>query len=296
MRWIGRIEPSRLASILGVLMFIGASLALAGQIHLARLALKRLDRAQRDHRKAQATEPAPSPLMMQRLEATLERWRESRDSAGELFFGPPTTEDPPAEVGWTDSAAAYFAITRYVTEMRDLAARHAVEVAPELWFGFADYRREAPPAESVKALWADRANLGKLLAKLVDARPSALKAVQREVTPQDRKGSGRRGRSRRDGFAVDPAWQPRLDAGLAGRAYRFVFVGDTTVLRTFVNSLAHVGQPWLVLSVDVRPASAESGDPTDDDEIWVTEWSSEYSVVVEVVERRAANPVPTKSA
>ncbi len=296
MKRIGPIEPSRLITILGALLFIGASFALAGQIHLARLALKRLDRAQRDYRKSQAIEPAPSPQVTQRLEVTLERWRESRDSAYELFFGHPPTDDVSAEVRWTDSTAAYFAITRFVTEMRELADRHDVEVAPELWFGFADYRREAPPTEMVIALWADRVNLGKLLAKLVEAGPSALKAVQREVRPQDRKGSGGRGKSRRDGFAVDPAWQPDLDAGLAGRAYRFVFVGDTTVLRTFVNSLAHAGQPWLVLSVDVRPAPAESSDPIDDDEIWVERRPSEFSVVVEVVERRAANPVPTNSA
>lgn len=291
----GGIGLPHLAPALGVLAFVGVALALAVQIHLARLALKRVDRAQRDYRKAEAVEPAPHPVATQGLELAFEHWREARDLAEESFFGHKAAPDTPAEPQWSDSAAAYFAITRFAAELRERAERHDVAIAPELWFGFADYRREAPPAEKVAALWADRVSLGGLLAALLEAGPDSLRTVQREVMHQGGKGSGGRGKPQRDGFVADPAWQADLGAGLVGRAFRFVFVGDTIVLRRFVNALARPGRPWLVISVDARPVAVESGDPTDDGETWVRRQTTEFSVVVEVIERHTAGLVPVKT-
>ena len=292
MKTLRKIGPWQAAAILVALVWGGAVVALVGRIHAARLAVRRLEREQREFRKAAVAEPPPDPAVTHELEAALERWSAEEKRAEQAVLGDcPETEGPTKE-RWPDTAAAYFGISRFVTEMRDLARQHDVAVAPELWFGFADFRREAPAATDVDALSSDRAHLQALLAMLFEAEPAELKAVQREAAG-NKAGSGRK-KPGRDSFVTAPEWRTTLGPGLVGRAFRLVFTGDTTVLRRFVATLSGPGSPWMVLSVDVRTMPGELRDPVEAPERWVESLPCEFSVVVEAVERQEEATVVAK--
>ena len=282
------------AAILAAFVLVGEVVALVGRFHAARLAVKRLEREQREFRKASVAEPPPDPVVTHQLEAVLERWSAEEKRAEQAVLGDcPETEGPSKE-RWPDTAAAYFGISRFVTEMRDLARQHDVAVAPELWFGFADFRREAPAATDVDALSSDRAHLQALLAMLFEAEPAELKAVQREAVAAGNKTGGGRKKPGRDSFVTAPEWRTTLGQGLVGRAFRLVFTGDTTVLWRFVTTLSGPGSPWMVLSIDVRTMPGELRDPVEAPERWVEPRPCEFSVVVEAVERQEEATVVAK--
>lgn len=183
-----------------------------------------------------------------------------------------------ARVGQTEAPArpleAYFALAGYMGRMRALAARQQVVLKAEERFGFATYANEGPEPELLAAVHRQRTVLQHLLETLLEARPKALIASQRERPLTE---SQRAARRRAPGTVpaddepaagqqadfFEPAGRLRLQApGLAeGELYRLEFTGQTQVLRAFLNGLATSPLPLIVRAVEVEPAETEPVEP-----------------------------------
>ena len=167
---------------------------------------------------------------------------------------------------------AYFDLATFVERTRELARKHDVDVRPEAArFGFAAYANEGPAQAHIEAVFRQRQIAQFLVESLLEARPRVLLSVKRERTlskeeREERAAALASGQSLPEADAGDqgPDYfiiHPGLTARVAGyvdtTAFRFVFVGQTGALRTFLNRLAAFELPVLVREVEVEPASTE---------------------------------------
>lgn len=151
----------------------------------------------------------------------------------------------------------FIAIAGTVETLRRLATAQEVSIAPGEFFGFATYAHQGPKESDLSAVH-QQTGLTRLLGeKLLAARPGSLVAVRRERPSPD----GRPGPDEvaADFFQLDSRLDLRLPGLIDGRAIRFEFTGPTTVLRTFLQSLAESPEPLLVRCVEVEslPPSAK---------------------------------------
>jgi len=173
---------------------------------------------------------------------------------------------------------AYFDLASYVERMRELARKNEIAVRPEaLRFGFAAYANEGPEAERIEPVFRQRLLAQYLVESLIEARPRAILAVQREptLTAPEREARdaalaaaaastepGAEAASLElpegsDYFAIDPRLTARKPGFVDTTPFRFVFTGQTAALRAFLNRLAAFELPVLVREVEVDIASAE---------------------------------------
>ncbi len=176
---------------------------------------------------------------------------------------------PPAK-----SIDVYFDIAVFVEKTRAAAARAQVMIKPDEHFGFASHASEGPEAELVPAVFRQRIAGQYLVEALLESRPRAVLAVQREH-PLTAAQLAQRNQPSAPGVsaAVAPAGlagQPgdffdldgqislRVPGRVESAAFRVEFTGQTPALRAFLNSLAAFKLPAIVRSVEVEPLAAES--------------------------------------
>ena len=154
---------------------------------------------------------------------------------------------------------AYFDLAAFVERTRQLALGAQVLLRPDEYFGFGSHRRQGPESGLVPAVFRQRLRLEYLLGALIDARPQALLAVQRE---RPRPDPGRPGATPApaslggpadDFFDLDARLSLRLPGRVEGDAFRLEFTGQTRALRLFLNRLAAAKAPFFVRDVQVEP-------------------------------------------
>lgn len=217
-----------------------------------------------------------------------------------------------AHRGWLPEAPArsieaFFALASFVEETRALAARQEVGLRAEERFGFSSYVNAGPDAELLGAVHRQRVLIAHLLEALLEARPRAIVAVQRERPRADASRATSdmlttepplaRDLPEVTGQAADffePVPRLRLRApGLADTdAFRLEFTGQTQTLRGFLNGLSAFKLPFVVRSVEVEPlpiAPAATGDGAFGAPVpLIAQNFSKFSVVVEFVELASA--------
>ncbi len=151
----------------------------------------------------------------------------------------------------------------FIARNKALAANNQIKLEEEEAFGFARYAtRAAQPAEEmIPLLNLQRQILDYILNELINSRPSAILAVERELVEapaadergrpitRDNRGS--------DVFTIAELVTAGSNEFIRTSAFRVVFTGQTDVLRNFLNRLASFELPLVVRSVEVQPASPE---------------------------------------
>lgn len=199
---------------------------------------------------------------------------------------------------------AYFALASFAEKMRALAVRQQVELRPDERFGFASYANVGPEPDLLAAVHRQRVVIEHLVEALLEARPRALLAVQREHPLTEAQRAARRqpltpdstaaapvvpraGGEAKDFFEPDPQLRLRVPGLVETEAFRLEFTGQTQTLRAFLNELAAFKLPLVVRSVEVTALAPETaplerkvGEPVP----LVAQNFSKFAVVVEFVE------------
>jgi hypothetical protein len=172
---------------------------------------------------------------------------------------------------------AFFDLATFVEKTRELARKSGVEVRPEAArFGFATHANEGPETDRIEAVFVQRQIAQYLTEALIEARPKALVSVKRErpLTKLEREQRNAiapagaevppaaetlpdPGEDGPDFFSINPRISVRRPGYVDSLAFRYVFIGQTGALRSFLNRLATLELPVLVREVEVEPASAE---------------------------------------
>jgi hypothetical protein len=166
---------------------------------------------------------------------------------------------------------AYFDLATFVEKTRALAKKNEVDVRPEAnRFGFAAFANEGPVHDHIEPVFRQRQILQYLIETLIEARPRSILSVKREPTVSKAEREARAAAIANgetpvepeavegpDYFTIDPRVTARKPAFIDTMAFRFVFIGQTAALRTFLNQLASFQLPVLVREVEVDTASAE---------------------------------------
>ncbi len=208
---------------------------------------------------------------------------------------------------------AYFDLATFVEKMRELARKEDVDVRSEAArFGFAAYANEGPLQDHIEPVFRQRQVAQYLIESLLDSRPRALLAVKRERTLSKAEREARAaaaangetppdadaGDQGPDYFTIHPGLTARVPGYIDTTPFRFVFVGQTAALRTFLNRLASFELPVLVREVEVDVATVEeAAAPTAPEEAPAAETSAQPgstapSVVLSVEAPSPKNAVP----
>lgn len=233
--------------------------------------------------------PLPTRPIATAIEADLDRaQRAVAAMQAELKGRGPSAERLATAKPPTARTEAYFDLATFVEKTRELARKHDVEVRPDASrFGFALYANEGPKEDRIPAVFHQRQIIQYMVEALIEARPRAIFSVQREHAlnktekeafaaaqaaaaavaaggaapeppPEPAPGTSSPPEPESpDIFAVDPRVTARAAGYLDTTPVRFVFTGQTSVLRTFLNKLASFELPVLVREVEVDRASAE---------------------------------------
>tara|TARA_B100001093_G_C26723797_1_gene969004 strand:+ start:117 stop:1076 length:960 start_codon:yes stop_codon:yes gene_type:complete len=124
-----------------------------------------------------------------------------------------------------------------------------ISLPQDFAFGFQEYIDEAKPLSDPKSsavLDQQRQILSYLMDKLIEAKPTSLVSVEREVLEQVQSQQG--GKS----FQIDKAISSRVPGAIDTLAFRLSFTGYTDSLRSFLNNLAKFDLPIVVRSIDIQ--------------------------------------------
>lgn len=170
---------------------------------------------------------------------------------------------------------AYFDLATFVEKTREAAVAADVEIRTEAArFGFSAYANEGPMQDHIEPVFRQRLIAQYLLDSLIEAKPRSIFSVKRErtVTKAEREAraaaaangeapppdaSADSGEDSPDYFAIDPRVTARVPGFVDTTPFRFVFTGQTSALRTFLNRLAAFDLPVLVREVEVEAATPE---------------------------------------
>jgi hypothetical protein len=222
----------------------------------------------------------------------------------------PRDEKSPANPPLTEPLDAFFSITSFVEKTRTLAARAQVLLRPEERFGFSAHANEGPEKELVPAVIRQLRHAQYLVEALLEARPQALLAVQRErpLTATQRSQRNQSGAPVGSAAATGGGPTPdffelaaqsslRVPGRVESEAFRFEFTGQTPALRAFLNTLAAGPLPVIVRKVEVERLPMESAAggplPAGAPVPLVAQNLSKFAVVVECVELL---PAPERSS
>lgn len=206
---------------------------------------------------------------------------------------------------------AYVDIAAFVERTRALAANAQVTTRPEERFGFSSYANQGPADDVAPAVFRQRLVLQYLVETLLEARPRALLAVQRErpltaaqrlrrrqPVPGGREGARQAvtGGQPEDFFDFDDKASLRVPGQMDTEAFRLEFLGQTATVRNFLNSLASFSLPVIVRNLEAEPLSGERhpavaalSPATDESVKVVAPAESRFTVVVEFVELTAGS-------
>lgn len=190
----------------------------------------------------------------------------------------------------TARTEAYFDLATFVEKTRELAKKNDVEIRPEAArLGFALYANEGPKEDRIPAVFHQRQIVQYIVDALIESRPRAIFAVQREHAlnkaekdaialaaataaaiaagqqppeqpPPPPDGSSTASASEPESpdiFTIDPRVTARAAGYIDTTPVRVVFTGQTGALRNFLNKLASFELPILVREIEVDRASAE---------------------------------------
>ena len=124
-----------------------------------------------------------------------------------------------------------------------------ISLPQDFAFGFQEYIDEAKPLSDPKSsavLDQQRQILSYLMDKLIEAKPTSLVSVEREVLEQVLSQQG--GKS----FQIDKAISARVPGAIDTLAFRLSFTGYTDSLRSFLNDLAKFDLPIVVRGIDIQ--------------------------------------------
>lgn len=215
----------------------------------------------------------------------------------------------------------------FIARLKSEAASNRVRLESNEAFGFARYatRARQPSAADVPRLDLQRQVLGYILRQLIQAGPSAILAVERELVETPAQTDGGK-QSSDDIFTIPEFVTARSNEYIDTYAFRLVFTGRTDVLRGFINRLAAFELPLIVRSIEVtpveeedepeeettggggddalfalfggggdQPAETPEEDVDPDREPVITENKSKFTVVIEFVELRTEAMVETET-
>jgi hypothetical protein len=176
---------------------------------------------------------------------------------------------------------AYFDIANYVERLRAKAREAKVTFAADNRFGFATYATTGPERGLIPSVFNQRQYAEYLISALLTSEnpPKEFVSLQRErplteaqrtqiaealasgQTPPAFEESGASRESGGDFFVIDSRTSARVPGSVNTVPFRLTFVGNTAVLRDFLNELALFKVPVVVRSVEVESLAA-SGQST----------------------------------
>ncbi len=276
-------------------------------------------------------QPVPSKQVSEAIEADLARAKNAVTvMQAELKGRGPAAEHLNSAKPPTARTEAYFDLATFVEKSRELARKNDVEIRPEAArLGFALYANEGPKEDRIPAVFRQRQIVQYVVEALIEARPRAILAVQREhaLTKLEKEAANIAAISAAaiaagnpppdvpqpdpaalaagspaetespDIFAIDPRVTARAPGYIDTTPVRLVFTGQTGSLRTFLNKLASFELPILVREIEVDRASAEEssaaqGVATDDAPVATPAEEPAPSIVITAAPKPAAPPKP----
>lgn len=244
-----------MAAALLALLLLGASIvALAIANHRARVKLK-----QRQH---DLRTLAAAGLLLNEAEAKLAAEnvakveQENAERLARISTGskPNTESDAAAPATPTD---AFFELAAFVERMAAQGRAFGVKMAADEHFGFAAYAKSGPDQGSIPAVLKQQATVERVLTHLFAAHPEQLVSVARERLPasgSSQSNSTSVGAASAELFVASPLHTARVEGEIGTVAIRVAFVGETAVLRNFLNAMSSHDPRLLVRSVEVEPA------------------------------------------
>lgn len=209
------------------------------------------------------------------VEKTLGEIRSLLQATGEVAEGIAKSVPPSSP---TD---AYFDIANYVERLRARAREAKVTFAQDNRFGFSSYTTTGPERGLIPAVFNQRQYAEYLIGALFGSEnpPKEFVSLQRERPLTDAQrtqiadaiASGQPAPSFADApggrdaggdfFVIDPRTSARVAGSVNTIPYRLTFVGNTSVLRDFLNELALFKVPVVVRSVEVESLAARTAAP-----------------------------------
>lgn len=157
---------------------------------------------------------------------------------------------------------AFFDIANYVERLRALARETQVGFAPENRFGFSAYSTRGPEGGLVKSVFEQRQYAEYLIGALLRTEnpPKEFIGLQRgqPVNPGSANIETSGGGGSGDYFSMDARTSARVSGSVATIPFRLSFIGNTAVLRDFLNELALFKVPVVVRSVEVESLGGNS--------------------------------------
>jgi hypothetical protein len=162
----------------------------------------------------------------------------------------------------SDGIGVMAGIQQYISDYQRKAEAHTnevgepdpIELPADFAFGFEQYIDRSTPLEDPAlsaVLDKQRQILSYLMEKLLEADPSSIVSVKREVlevSSADQKG-----------FKISPAVSARVPGAIDTLAFSISFNAYTESLREFLNSLAKFDLPIVVRSIKVdRPSQSQT--------------------------------------
>ncbi len=172
---------------------------------------------------------------------------------------------------------AYFDIANYVERLRSQAREAKVGFSPDNRFGFSAYATTGPDRGLIEQVFQQRQYAEYLIGALLGSSnpPKEFLGLQREqpISAERRRqieeaaaqglpppatdaGSSGGAGGTGDYFTMDPRTSARVPGSVASIPFRLSFVGNTAVLRDFLNELALFKVPVVVRSVEVESLNA----------------------------------------
>lgn len=287
MNWYRKNPLFASALTLCALLVLGEGWLIYDRFAASRAAAKKLVQKESELMAMKDLSPVPTRPVATAIEADLARaQRAVAAMQAELKGRGPAAERLASAKVPTARTEAYFDLATFVEKTRELAKKNDVEIRPEAArLGFALYANEGPKEDRIASVFHQRQVIQYIVESLIEARPRAIFAVQRERAlnksekealaaaqlaaaaaggvpveppPENAPGVGSPAEPESpDIFAVDPRVSARSTGYIDTTPVRVVFTGQTGVLRAFLNKLASFELPVLVREVEVDRANAE---------------------------------------
>lgn len=150
----------------------------------------------------------------------------------------------------TSRTEAFFQLARWIEETRQRVTAAGWTVAPTERFAFGQFNNEGPDVASIPVVWRQRQIIDALLSALIKAAPQEFRGIRREQVSGGNAGGAAGG----DFFTIAPSISARRPGAINTLAFQVSFTGQTSTLRSFLNTLAVSPLPLLVRSVEVTQA------------------------------------------
>ncbi|MBP9912618.1 MAG: Amuc_1100 family pilus-like protein [Opitutaceae bacterium] len=245
------------------LAFLGAGWGCYAQWKAAQIAQHRLESMRRDYRALARVSPALTEDVAGRIADDLTQSERSLASLRAKLEGAGTAVERIHEIKAPATRTdAFFNLAAFREEMREQARLLGVLTEADEGFGFSEYAKGGPDMNVIPAVLHQRQGVEYLLEALLASRPQRLVELQRErprmAAPHNGPGMDR---TTQDFFELDPRLSVRVPDYIEADAFRVVFTGYTSVLRTFLNKLVVSELPLVVRAVNVEPATKREAVP-----------------------------------